>query len=91
MRGRSQLHELLRLWDSRPGPIPLDELLASLKSLEIGPDDLGAARVFDERAYHRAAIYRAEHFEALVLCWRGGQCSPIHDHTGSSCAVRVVA
>src|SRR5262249_38187953 len=26
----------------------------------------------------------------LVLCWKNGQRSPIHDHTGSSCAVRVL-
>jgi cysteine dioxygenase len=25
-----------------------------------------------------------------VLCWRNGQRSPIHDHTGSNCAVRVL-
>jgi cysteine dioxygenase len=25
-----------------------------------------------------------------VMCWRNGQRSPIHDHIGSSCAVRVI-
>jgi cysteine dioxygenase len=25
-----------------------------------------------------------------VLCWRAGRRSPIHDHCGSSCAVRVL-
>jgi cysteine dioxygenase len=26
----------------------------------------------------------------LVLCWAPGQFSPIHDHAGSTCAVRVI-
>jgi cysteine dioxygenase len=25
-----------------------------------------------------------------VLCWRAGQRSPIHDHRGSSCGVKVI-
>jgi cysteine dioxygenase len=29
-------------------------------------------------------------YYALVLCWKNGQRSPIHDHHGSSCAVRVL-
>jgi cysteine dioxygenase len=29
-------------------------------------------------------------YHALVLCWRSGQRSPIHDHRGSACAVRVI-
>ena len=29
-------------------------------------------------------------YQALILCWRKGQRSPIHDHTGSSCGVRVL-
>jgi cysteine dioxygenase len=29
-------------------------------------------------------------YQALVLCWRNGQRSPIHDHQGSSCAVKVL-
>ena len=29
-------------------------------------------------------------YQAWVMCWRNGQRSPIHDHKGSSCAVRVL-
>jgi cysteine dioxygenase len=34
---------------------------------------------------HEGSVYHA-----LVLCWRAGQRSPIHDHRGSSCGVRVI-
>src|SRR5262249_15792331 len=29
-------------------------------------------------------------YQVLVLCWKNGQRSPIHDHTGSNCGVRVL-
>ena len=31
-----------------------------------------------------------EWYHLLVLCWRNGQRSPIHDHAGSNCCVRVL-
>jgi uncharacterized NAD(P)/FAD-binding protein YdhS len=90
MRGRSQLLDLLRRWDARPEAIPHAELLEGLKGLDLDRTDLAEALVFDDRAYRRVAVWRRPHYEALVLCWRSGQGSPIHDHAGSSCAVRVV-
>jgi cysteine dioxygenase len=34
---------------------------------------------------------RQDAFEVLVLCWENGQRSPIHDHLGSSCAMKIIA
>ncbi|MDR3638562.1 MAG: FAD/NAD(P)-binding protein [Isosphaeraceae bacterium] len=90
MRGRSQLLDLLRCWDDRPDALPYAELLQALKGLDVDRADLAGALSFDDRGYRRVAIWRRPHFEALVLCWKSGQTSPIHDHTGSSCAVRVI-
>jgi cysteine dioxygenase len=91
MRGRRQILELFHRWDRRRGVIPLAELIASLGALVVEPGDLGEAVGFDERTYRRAVIRSRDHYQALVLCWRSGQGSPIHDHFGSCCAVRVVA
>src|SRR5207249_2304648 len=30
-------------------------------------------------------------YQALLLCWRNGQRSPIHDHRGSNCGVRILS
>lgn len=90
MRGRLQLLDLLRLWDARREAVPFAELLESLRGLEIDRTDLAGSLAFDDRAYGRASIRRRPHYEALVLCWKSGQASAIHDHAGSSCAVRVV-
>jgi cysteine dioxygenase len=36
-------------------------------------------------------IHGRDHYQAMILCWQSGQSSPIHDHRGSNCAVRVVS
>jgi cysteine dioxygenase len=43
--------------------------------------------LFTEERYARNLIYKCADFECLVLCWRPGQRSPIHDHANSICAV----
>ena len=70
--------------------IPFAELHESLKGLTLERADLAGALVFAERNYRRIAIRKSPHYEALILCWKSGQRSPIHNHLGSSCVVRVV-
>src|SRR4029077_6063209 len=45
---------------------------------------------FSDERYSRNLVYKCEDFECLVLCWRPGQRSPIHDHANSICAVYTV-
>lgn len=35
--------------------------------------------------YARNLVEANEHFELIVICWKDGQKSPIHNHAGSSC------
>jgi cysteine dioxygenase len=42
---------------------------------------------FTDERYARNLIYKCDSFECLVLCWKPGQRSPIHDHSNSICAV----
>ena len=74
LRGRADLAALARL---------LDEL-------DIDRGDIAPACVFGTRGYRRNTIARGEWFELLALCWRSGDCTPIHDHEGSSCAFKVI-
>jgi uncharacterized NAD(P)/FAD-binding protein YdhS/predicted metal-dependent enzyme (double-stranded beta helix superfamily) len=90
MRGYHQILELFDAWDERSGAIPFGDLVESLRGLEVERADLAGALVFADRNYRRIAIRRRPHYEALVLCWKSGQRSPIHNHLGSSCVVRVV-
>ena len=90
MRGYQQILELFDAWDERGEAIPFGDLVKSLKGLELERADLAGALIFADRNYRRIAIHRRPHYEALVLCWKSGQRSPIHNHLGSSCVVRVV-
>ena len=42
---------------------------------------------FNDERYSRNLVFKTEDFECLVLCWKPGQRSPIHDHANSICAV----
>jgi cysteine dioxygenase len=56
------------------------------------PEELVAAHLrFAEGEYARNLLCRTPRFELLVLCWRPGQHSTIHDHGGSLNAIRVHA
>lgn len=68
----------------------LGELERRLIALDIDRQDIAPSCVFGVRGYRRNTIARGEWFELLALCWRSGDCTPIHDHEGSSCAFKVI-
>jgi len=45
---------------------------------------------FCDMGYSRTHLVKNEHFELLVLCWKKGQASKIHNHAGSHCWMGVV-
>lgn len=65
----------------------LSELLSKLT---VTRQCIAPACVFGQRGYRRNTICESQWFELLALCWRSGDCTPIHDHRGVSCAFRVV-
>jgi cysteine dioxygenase len=71
-------------------PPTFDELNALLAGVEVSADELRPYVSFKEGTYARHRVHLAEHAELLVLCWRPGQRTPIHDHAGSFGAVRVL-
>ena len=84
------LPEFLTSLDFYSHRVPLDELTRRLESLTVGLDDVRDFLVFGSESYRRNLMRAGPAYHALVLCWRAGQRSPIHDHRGSSCAVRVL-
>jgi cysteine dioxygenase len=68
----------------------LPELLARLREAGIRYEDVAEFVRFSDRGYTRNLVRGSPHYNLLVLCWKNGQRSPIHDHKGSSCAVGVL-
>jgi cysteine dioxygenase len=87
---RLTLREFLRRMDAHPQRVPLDELTGMLRDLEIDLDDVRSFVHFGDDHYRRNLLHEGPGYHALVLCWKSGQRSPIHDHRGSSCGVRVL-
>ncbi len=68
----------------------LDELQALLEGLTASRADFGAACAFNDEHYQRNTIAKTHWYELVLLCWKPGQATPIHDHKGSACAFRVI-
>ena len=84
----NQLVDWLQGFDER---ISLDELKSRLDDDSISGDLLADYIHFSDERYSRNLLAYGPQFYALVLCWKPGQASPIHDHKGASCGVRVIA
>jgi len=68
----------------------LPDLRRFVSDLKVNRSELEHHIQFTEERYARNLIYKCEDFECLVLCWRPGQRSPIHDHANSICTVYTV-
>jgi cysteine dioxygenase len=68
----------------------VEDLTSRLAELDIDCADVGDSIRFSDRQYMRNLVRSGPWYYALVLCWKNGQRSPIHDHHGSSCGVRVL-
>jgi cysteine dioxygenase len=76
------------------GRAPVNELMHErfvelVDRLRLSDELLDDRTHFLEADYARNLVVRTPHFELLVLCWRPGQASTIHDHAGSLNAIRV--
>ncbi len=45
---------------------------------------------WSNKSYTRNCIIENEKFELILLCWGEGQKTPIHDHGGEECWVKVI-
>ena len=61
-----------------------------LENTSLPLDELRAFRKFGDDHYVRNLVHDGPAYQALLLCWKTGQRSPIHDHHGSNCAVMII-
>jgi cysteine dioxygenase len=85
------LSQLIGYLDALDAPPPLSALTEELAKLEVDWSALDPHLHFSSRSYCRNLIRGSRNYNLLLLCWKNGQRSPIHDHKGSSCGLRVLA
>ena len=83
------LQSLVSLLESLDRAPELAQIYKWLEKAEISNSDLQPYLGFKEGNYWRHRVCRNEFVEMLVLCWRPGQRTPIHDHNGSHGGVKV--
>jgi cysteine dioxygenase len=90
---------------SAPGPLSLERFIVETnrgtqtmpqgefndlaRRLDLDDALVGAHVRFCDDHYARNLICRTAQFELLVLCWKPGQASTIHDHAGSLNVTRL--
>lgn len=65
----------------------MDELMGGRPIRE---SDWRARVQFRDDKYARHSIFRTGLFDVILLCWKPGQVSPVHNHQGNSGWVRVL-
>ena len=67
----------------------LEETNRLIEQTEISTDEIAPYLGFKAGNYSRHRVMKNQFVEMLVLCWKPGQRTPIHDHNGSHGAVFV--
>ncbi len=87
---RTMLESAFTRLDRVADRLPLRVILDWFAEVPLTAEDLAAYLVFNPARYVRNRLYDGPSYQALVLCWRNGQRSPIHNHRGSNCGVKVL-
>ncbi len=61
-----------------------------IRSININPKDIEKYTSWSEDCYTRNCIINNEKFELILICWCKGHKTPIHDHGGQECWVKVI-
>ena len=84
------LVKMIRHMDGLTGPATTEQMAELISKANVTREDMLNACKFSERTYARTTLAKSNWYQLLVICWKYGQASPIHDHEGSNCAVRIV-
>lgn len=61
-----------------------------IRSIDISTSAFENCCSWSTDCYTRNCVYENEQFELILLCWEKGQVTPIHDHGGEECWVKIV-
>ena len=69
--------------------LKLEQLDTLFQRLDLNNDLIRKNIFFSEAAYARNLVCRTPRFDMLVLCWKPGQVTTVHDHVNSLNVTRV--
>src|SRR5439155_5912566 len=86
----SMIERAFAALDRFDGQLPLPAILDWFGAEPLTLADLSNYLIFNPARYVRNRVHDGPSYQALLLCWRNGQRSPIHNHRGSHCGVKVL-
>jgi len=90
MKSKISLPTLIGLLDAEAPNMGERRMREILQRVFITDQEMERYGCFREDRYSRNSVYKNEKFEILLICWKSGQRSLIHDHGGSLGGVRIV-
>jgi cysteine dioxygenase len=84
------LNQFYAILDKYSDRIPINALKVHMNELDISMDEIQDFVQFSDNSYRRNLMHEGPMYQALIICWKNGQRSPIHNHKGSSCGVKLL-
>ena len=85
-----KLQPLVNYLDSLSQRASLERLQELLTASNATIDDVRDFVRYEPTTYQRNLVAIGPWYEVLVICWRSGQRSPIHNHARSTCGLKVL-
>jgi cysteine dioxygenase len=85
-----KLRPLVAYLDTLTERASIDRLKELLAASHATIDDVREFVRFEPGHYQRNLVALGPWYEVLVICWRSGQRSPIHNHAQSTCGLKVL-
>ena len=86
-----KLQPLVNYLDSLQHRASLERLQELLTASNATLDDVRDFVRYESTTYQRNLVAIGPWYEVLVICWRSGQRSPIHNHAQSTCGLKVLS
>jgi cysteine dioxygenase len=84
------LTDLVESLKGKVAAIPRSHVTEAVQRLIVTDQEIAEQGSFRDHRYSRNLVFRDQRFEILILCWKSGQRSLIHDHGGSFGVVKVL-
>ena len=85
-----KLQPLVNYLDSLTQRASIGRLKELLAASDVTLADVKDFVRFEPTTYQRNLVAIGRWYEVLVICWRSGQRSPIHNHARSTCGLKVL-
>lgn len=86
-----KLRPLVAYLDALTSRASIERLEELLAASEATLEDVRDFVRFEPGQYQRNLVALGPWYEVLVICWRSGQRSPIHNHAQSTCGLKVLS